>query len=181
MEALRIKAIDAESWDDFERLFQSRGGPKYCWCMAWRASAEEVKAGGGVVRRSMIKARVKNGIPIGIVGLLEGEPVAWCSIAPRETFRGLGGPEDDPPDTAIWSITCFFIMRAYRGKGYSRQLLDAAIAYARENGAAVVEAYPVDPESPSYRHMGFLGLFNSAGFKELGRVGKRRHVMRLAL
>jgi hypothetical protein len=45
----------------------------------------------------------------------------------------------------------------------------------------VVEAYPVDADSPSYRFMGFVPVFAEAGFAEVGREGKRRHVMRLRL
>jgi hypothetical protein len=41
----------------------------------------------------------------------------------------------------------------------------------------MVEAYPVVPDSPSYRFMGFVETFKKAGFIETGRVGKRRHVM----
>jgi hypothetical protein len=25
---------------DFEKLFEAKGGPSYCWCMAWRAMAD---------------------------------------------------------------------------------------------------------------------------------------------
>ena len=61
------------------------------------------------------------------------------------------------------------------------QLLRAAIAYARREGAKIVEAYPVDPDSPSYRFMGLVSRFEKAGFEEIGRAGSRRHVMRLSL
>jgi hypothetical protein len=60
-------------------------------------------------------------------------------------------------------------------------MLSAAIETARRHGATVVEAYPVDPDSPSYRFMGFVPLFRAAGFKSAGRAGTRRHVMRLNL
>ncbi|MBM3949771.1 MAG: GNAT family N-acetyltransferase, partial [SAR202 cluster bacterium] len=53
--------------------------------------------------------------------------------------------------------------------------------HAKGNGAAPVEAYPVDPGSPSYRFMGFTTAFTAAGFREVGKAGTRRHVMRLAL
>jgi hypothetical protein len=43
------------------------------------------------------------------------------------------------------------------------------------------KAYPVDADSPSYRFMGFVPVFAEAGFAEVGREGKRRHVMRLKL
>ena len=48
-------------------------------------------------------------------------------------------------------------------------------------GAAVVEAYPVEPDSSSYRFMGLVGTFEAIGFIPVGRAGTRRHVMRLAL
>ena len=43
----------------------------------------------------------------------------------------------------------------------------------------LIEAYPVDADSPSYRFMGFVPVFAEAGIAEVGREGKRRHVMRL--
>ena len=62
-----------------------------------------------------------------------------------------------------------------------KQLLNEAIKMARKRGARVVEAYPVDPDSPSYRFMGFVSNFKKARFVETGRAGKRRHVMHLVL
>jgi hypothetical protein len=61
------------------------------------------------------------------------------------------------------------------------RLLAAAIDHARRQGATVVEAYPVDRNSPSYRFMGFVGAFKKMGFRAVGRAGTRRHVMRLKL
>lgn len=55
----------------------------------------------------------------------------------------------------------------------------AAISYAQENGAVAIEAYPVEPNSPSYRFMGFVQTFEEIGFKEIGRAGSRRHIMTL--
>ena len=42
----------------------------------------------------------------------------------------------------------------------------------------MIEVYPVDPDSPSYRFMGTRPVFLAAGFEETGSVGKRRHAMR---
>ena len=64
-------------------------------------------------------------------------------------------------------------------KGVARKLVKSAVVHAREKGATVVEAYPVAPDSPSYRFMWFIGTFESMGFREVGRAGIRRHVMRL--
>jgi hypothetical protein len=62
-----------------------------------------------------------------------------------------------------------------------RALLQQAIAAARQAGAMALEAYPVDPDSPSYRFGGFVPFFAREGFQEVGRLGLRRHVMRLDL
>lgn len=164
--------------DDFVALFESKGAPSYCWCMAWRAHAEEAKAKGKDRKPFMMK-RIDARTPVGLVGYLVGEPVAWVSIAPKDTFRGgLGGPEPEDGE-AVWSLVCMFTLRRHRGEGRGHELIAAAVKEARRRGATVVEAYPVDPDSPSYRFMGFVSAFEKAGFKPSGDAGTRRHVMRL--
>ena len=75
----------------------------------------------------------------------------------------------------------FFHRREWRGRGLTARLIGAAIDYAGKGGARVVEAYPVVPDSPSYRFMGFIPVFDRAGFKHIQPAGTRRHVMRLIL
>ena len=125
---------------------------------------------------------MKDGIPIGILGYIRSEPVAWCSIAPRPTYRKLGDVEklNENPDK-VWSLVCFFVKRNVRGRGVMERMLEAAVAHAKKKGATVVEGYPVTKTSPSYRFMGFVPSFKAAGFKPVGRAGSRRHVMRKAL
>jgi GNAT superfamily N-acetyltransferase len=78
-------------------------------------------------------------------------------------------------------LVCFFICRDLRGKGLTKRIIEAAVQHAAKRGAKVVEAYPVEPGSPSYRFMGYLPTFSAAGFHEVGRAGTRRHVMRREL
>jgi GNAT superfamily N-acetyltransferase len=165
---------------DFDKLFETPGSPKYCWCMTWRASTDELKDTTGATRKKQMHHRIDKGIPVGLLGYLDGEPVAWVSIAPRDTYARLGGPEAKA-DENIWSLACMFLRRAIRHRGHGGELINAAIAYARKRGATALEAYPVDPKSPSYRFMGFIPAFERVGFREVGREGTRRHVMRLAL
>jgi GNAT superfamily N-acetyltransferase len=175
-----FRPVTAARWGDLARLFEARGGPKSCWCMVWRATPEEGRRTDGPSRRASLRLRVEQDIPIGILGYVGGEPAAWCSIAPRTTFRPLGGL-DDPPDARVWSLVCMFVPRGLRGRGVTRLLIEAAVAEARRHGATVVEAYPVDATSPSYRFMGRVSSFAALGFEEVGRAGTRRHVMRLRL
>ncbi len=177
---LSFRAVDGSSWADFERLFEARGGPKSCWCMVWRATPEEARQADGASRKKAMRKRVQAGVPVGILAYLDGQPVAWCSIAPRSTYRRLGGPEAEPGQE-IWSLACFFVVRPLRSQGLVSKLLREAESYARRNGATILEAYPVDPESPSYRFMGYVQTFREAGYREVGRAGSRRHVYRKTL
>jgi predicted GNAT family acetyltransferase len=72
-----------------------------------------------------------------------------------------------------------YIPRRERGAGLAHQLIAGAIDEARRQGAKIVEAYPVDPDAPSFRHMGFVAAFDRAGFTHVGLLGRRRHVVRL--
>lgn len=43
----------------------------------------------------------------------------------------------------------------------------------------MLEVYPVAPSIPERQAMGFVPLFEGLGFTYLGKVGTRRHIMRL--
>jgi GNAT superfamily N-acetyltransferase len=171
---LTVKPVDKGTWKDFKRFFQSKGCPSYCWCMAWRMTKAELKQNTSGNRKKFIRKRVSSGIPIGLLGYEENKPIAWCSIAPRETYQRLGG--DERLENA-WSIACFFIKREYRDQGLVDLLIDRAKKYAKKNGAKYLEAYPVEPESPSYRFMGFVKTFEKASFHFVKKAGTRRNVM----
>ena len=175
VERLEFHAVDQERWPDLVRLFEGRGGPKHCWCMVWRPKEGRLDRYG---KKAALERSIRQGVPVGILAYLDGEPVAWCSIAPRETYRPLGGPNDGDSGK-VWSVVCFFAHREIRGQGVTSKLLRAAVAHAAAHGADVVEASPVEPDSPSFRYMGFRSTFLAAGFEEVGTAGTRRHVMRL--
>jgi len=181
---LTFKEVDSERFADLARLFESKGGPKYCWCMAWRRAADGGRPTNNAARKRALKLYVDNGTPIGILGYADDEPVAWCSIAPRESYHNIADVEDEEqeePRAKVWSLACFFIKRQYRSQGVMPKIIAAAIACAKRHRAQVIEAYPVDPSSPSYRFMGYVSTFKRMGFSHVGRAGTRRHVYRLAL
>lgn len=143
LDRLVFHEVDPSRWPDFERLFASRGGPKACWCMVWRATPQEARRPDGASRKAAMAQRVGAGVPVGLLGYLDGEPVAWCSIAPRTTYRRL--VDDGSCDDGVWSIACFFVVRRLRGQGMTRRLIAPAVEHARSRGACVVEAFrPVD-------------------------------------
>jgi GNAT superfamily N-acetyltransferase len=181
MANLTFREVDRGNWSDFARLFEDRGGPKSCWCMVWRASPAEARHRDGASRRGQMKSRIDTGTPVRILACEDDTPIAWCSIAPRDSYRPLGGPDDLAGSEHVWSLACLFIRSEFRGQGLAGRLIREAVDRAARNGATIVEAYPVDPRSPSYRFMGFVETFRAAGFKEVGSAGRRRHVMRLAV
>jgi GNAT superfamily N-acetyltransferase len=180
LDRLVFRPVTPSTRPDFEAFFSSRGAPHFCWCMVWRRSSAEAKHHEPADRKRQMMERLDKGFPIGLLAYLDKEAVAWVSIAPRETYRNLGGPAPLEGEI-IWSLVCFFIRRHLRGRGMTRRLITAAVQHAEQQGATIVEAYPVDEAAPSYRFMGFVSAFRKAGFKEVGRAGTRRHVMRLAL
>ena len=177
---LTFAPVDPSRWPDFERLFETRGAPKSCWCMFLRKDESGRKPRKKANRRRAMESRIKAGVPVGILAYdREGEPVAWCSVAPRETLAPTGGidaPGEDP--ARVWAITCFFVPRPMRRSGVMERMIEEAAEHARRNGATSLEAYPVAPDSPSYRFCGYVPAFAAHGFVEVGRAGLRRHVMR---
>ena len=85
---------------------------------------------------------------------------------------------DDEP---VLSVVCFFVSKPKTGKQLTKVLLEAAIEYAKDNGAAIIEAYPLTKNAkhlPIERHTGVISTFEEAGFVEIVRRSKRRVIMR---
>ncbi len=175
---LTFHPVTQSHWPDFEQFVEARGGPHYCWCMAWRRNECAGSIPGKAGKKAAMKARVDAGVPIGLLAYFEGKPIGWCSVAPRDTYKRLGGDESRQ---GVWSIACFFIKRPFRKQGVSRALLDAAIAYAKQNKANYLEAYPPAADSPSYQYMGSRSAFEQSGFEFVKMAGSRRHVMLLCI
>jgi GNAT superfamily N-acetyltransferase len=175
-----FRAVTPETWADMEALFDGRGGPRHCWCMVWRSDIDGASAlQTAPDRKAAMERLVQAERPVGILGYDRGTPVAWCSIAPRPLFgKGLSNTKPNP---GLWSLTCFFIRADHRKQCGFAALLAAAEAHAAKEGATAIEAYPVDPDSPSYRFSGFRPSFEAAGYIEIGRVGTRRYMVRKTL
>lgn len=171
MSELSIRPVTAENWDDFAALFESRGGPHYCWCSVHRFSNRQHMD--NAARRQSMHRLVQQAVPIGVLAYDGDAPVGWCSIAPRETYvkleRSRVMPRVTPADIPTWTVLCFFVARSHRGRGVARALLQGAMEYARAKGARVLEGYPFDTAGISSTHRGHSNLFKGAGFRRQGR------------
>ena len=184
---LDIRPVTNDNWDDLEAFFGPRGAYAGCWCMWWRLSRAEFSRDSRDERRDGLRALVDAGEVPGLLGYLEGEPAAWCSLGPRERFPSLERSRTlrRIDDTPVWSIVCFWVPRRHRRRGLSRALIAGAASYAASQGADVLEAYPVDPGSHTIdiaaAFTGLLPAFRDAGFVEVARRSPRRPIVRLAL
>ena len=181
---LEFHPLTQERWDDFEELFGLHGAYDGCWCMYWRTTRAQFSKQLGEGNRLAMKAIVESGKVPGILAYHAGRAVGWCSVAPREDFASL---ERSPKlkrvdDRPVWSIVCFYMAEDHRRRGLMGLLLQAAIAYACENGASIVEGYPVVPLERmrgAYGYMGLKPVFEKAGFKEMARPYEEQSIVRL--
>lgn len=185
--ALEFHPVTSERWQDLEALFGPRGACGGCWCMYWRLKRSEFEQLSGEGNRAMLKAIVESGEIPGILAYSQGQPVGWCSVAPRQNFSALERsrilkPVDDQP---VWSVVCFFTTKKYRRQGVTVSLLQAAVDYARRGGAKIVEGYPVDTRGNSspdaFVYTGLASAFQKAGFVEVLRRSETRPIMRYAI
>lgn len=184
VEELAFKPVTEREWPDLQALFAPPGVQHGCWCMYWRTTRAEFQRHYGEDNRLAMERIIASGKVPGILAYRQGEPVGWCSVAPREEFpvldrsRTLKRIDEEP----VWSIVCFFISRPYRRQGMTAALIDAAVQYARANGATVVEAYPLLPENsadPRYQlYTGVASTFARLGFREAARRSRIRPIMR---
>jgi len=184
IESLTFKPVTLAEWPDLQTLFSEPGVQNGCWCMYWRVRRADFNRYFGESHRLAMQALIASGCIPGILAYLEGIPVGWCSVAPREAFSTL---ERSPTlkrvdNQPVWSITCFYIARAQRLRGMTSDLIEAAITYATNQGARIIEAYPLIPEEtvePRYeRYTGVISTYLKLGFTIAAQRSACRPVMR---
>lgn len=190
--AFDVQPLTPARWPDLEALFGAAGCSvaRHCWCMYYRVSgAKAVMPAGSdeaARNRRALRRLVDAGRPPGLIGYRDGVPVGWVALGPRADFAKLArSPVMKPVDELpVWSIVCFVVPSEYRRQGVARALLGGAVAWARAQGATLVEGYPVDRAgraSDDAMWFGAKSMFDAAGFTEVARRKPQRPVVRLRL
>ncbi|MFB9951054.1 GNAT family N-acetyltransferase [Rhizobium puerariae] len=184
--------LTPDRWEDFVTLFGPSGACYGCWCTYFRMPAADRKLLDGAAKKEFIRNRIEAGPPPGMLGYVEGQPAAWVQVGPRADVpqwnspRTVSRPLDpaDAEDPSVWALSCFFIGSRHRGKGNSHRMVEAAIGFARQSGARLLEACPMEQAKTSKSlglYVGSMRVFEAAGFVEVARRKDGRPLMRREL
>jgi GNAT superfamily N-acetyltransferase len=184
--AITVAPVTEAGFDDVQTVFGDRGQPARCQCQGYRQGWYDQHSDDIAGRRELLRDQVMEGH--GLVAHLDGEPVGWCSLAPRSHYGYLRqttwkGRNEDKKDDGIWAVTCFVTRAGFRHQGVSRALAAGTVDLARDRGARAVEAYPMKP-APGKEvtwgemHVGKLSSFLAAGYRIVHEPSLRRAVVR---
>ena len=182
--------LAADYFDFFDNRAFSDGSPYApCYCGAFNMSKEQIKKeffdqaakdGGGAeaikkaMRRSAERLVAQNIIQ-GYLAYDGDTAIGWCNANDRCSYARVGEFSlDDVPEVksdalpergTVKAIVCFEIAPDYRGRGIASALLERVCQDAKEDGFAVVEAYPVARDTrEALDFTGPVRLYEKAGF-----------------
>jgi len=173
--------VTLERLPDLQEFSARYGKFGYCSCMRWRLTSSQFQRTNKRGRTGALGGKVALGLPVGVLAYRAGEPVGWCSVAPRTDYAGLERYKAIPKVQGrnAWSVVCFYLAPSVRRQSLTLALLRAAVDYALSRGADAVEGYPVEPFAKLYTYMGSVRTFEQAGFDDVTPEGSSRRVMRL--
>lgn len=181
MPQITIEPATPERFADAQHTFDNGGDGRGCQCQWWTLTNAEFNATSKDDRARLFQAEIETGPPPGLIAYVDGEPAGWVRVGPRTRQRRLartrkiaGASAEAWDDESVWAVSCFVVRKEHRGQGLHGRLLAAAVDFARESGARVLEAYPLDPElggrkSTNDLYHGVVSTFAGAGFREVAR------------
>jgi GNAT superfamily N-acetyltransferase len=189
---MTITIRPATEFDDVAAVLGPRSPTaNVCFCLSYRLrSSKENNALRGPQRGERVRELCSQDPAPGVLAYLDGEPVGWAAVHPRaDTSFATNRRIPHVDDLDVWSIWCVRVRPGYRKRGISHELVRGAAAFAAENGAPAVEAYPVDNKGEkvdlTMAYVGTRALFERAGFVKAADTtsvlnGFPRVLMRLA-
>jgi GNAT superfamily N-acetyltransferase len=203
--SLSIVPANQVPWDDLKAVFGDRDSGR-CNCQRFKTRGWFWEQATDDQRRAQLRDQANCGDPAassttGLVAYLhhrdhgqaqQATPVGWVAVEPRTEYprlRGLptvwkGRPAEQKDDDSVWAVTCFVVRKGYRRRGITYALAEAAVGYAKANGARALEGYamltqPGREITWGELHVGARQVFAEAGLAEVSRPSVRRAVMRI--
>ncbi|GAA5152369.1 GNAT family N-acetyltransferase [Microbacterium pseudoresistens] len=181
MVTITTKTATIAEWDDVQKALTGGGDGASCQCIWPMIPNKEWQASTRDERKQMLRAEVAATPSPGIVAYVDGEAAGWVRVGPRPAQQRLGrtraiaaATQEPLDDASVWAVSCFSVRREHRRKGVTTALLDAAVAYAKESGARIIEGYPIDTSavktSSNDLFHGALSTFTNAGFTPDGEL-----------
>lgn len=188
MPEIEVHPATPDRWDDVVDLFERRGPrggtpqTNGCWCQFWHLRGKAYWDGHGAGSRKRLETEIRTGSEPGLLAYIDGVPVGWCRLGPRETFERLEhSPRLARVDEEVWSVVCFYVHPSAKRNGVASALLKAASERAATRGARFLEGYAVREGHMNIdAYTGYLPMFLEAGF-EVVRAAGRRTIVRLGL
>ncbi len=192
MATITTEVATTARWDDVQHALTGGGDGASCQCIWPVLSNKDWNATTKEQRTEMLRSEIDSGPPPGIIAYVDGEAAGWIRIGPRTAqarvprTRIIAAASAEPfDDASVWAVTCFVVRREHRGTGLNGALLRAAVEYARDSGARLIEGYPVDTGGDAKRSNdlfhGTLGTFLAAGFEERAPLKPGRALVALDL
>jgi len=189
--SLRFAPATQDVFDDVVEMLGPRRRPDAaaCWCLTYRLGAPVAARLDAHERRARVFELCGRTPAPGVLAYDGQDVVGWAGVAPRSQVAELHDEAVYPrvDDADPWSVFCLRTRAGHRRRGLGRQLLAGAVAFARDNGADVVEAYPLDTDrkvDAIFTYPGLRSMFERAGFVKVADTrstvgGVPRVVMRL--
>jgi GNAT superfamily N-acetyltransferase len=192
MATITTEVATTARWDDVQHALTGGGDGASCQCIWPMLSNKDWNETTTPQRTEMLRAEIGEGPPPGIIAYVDGEAAGWIRIGPRTKqariprTRIIAAATPEPfDDDSVWAVTCFVVRREHRGSGLNLELLRAAVDYARESEARLIEGYPVDTGGEKQRSNelfhGTVGTFLAAGFTETAELKPGRTLVTLEL
>ena len=193
MATITIEPATADRFDDAEHALSGGGDGASCQCQWWMVTNAQWQQTTRDKREELLRREIETGPPPALIAYVDGEAAGWVRVGPRtqqarlpRTKDFVAHTEEAWDDGTVWAVSCFVVRREHRGEGLNALLLTAAVDYARDHGARVIEAYPIDPASGSKKasnqlFRGVVSTFENAGFREVARPKPDRAIVSLDL
>lgn len=181
MSKIVIEPATADRFTDAEHALNGGGDGGTCQCQWWTIPNKQFSESTQPEKEALLRDELAQDLAPALIAYVDGEAAGWVRVGPRPAqqrlarTRAFAANSEEPwDDESVWAVSCFVVRIEHRRRGLNAAMLHAAVDYARDHGARVVEGYPMDPDAGRRRSSnelfhGVVSTFRDAGFREVAR------------